>query len=278
MLQPNQRGNAGSISEVLANLDFSALDLRSSTQEVQQINQIVENLLARSLVEPELPEMISATNPDVAAALRSRDKEALRQAVKAEHEKKRNATIMSKRCAERCNLMSLVDTRFSGIARCVPCSTTVASSAYFRGVGTARIVGRIHMVQLKMGNQFFAASLTVLEDDKVDFLFGLDLLRRHQCLVDLRENVLRIGHEALPFLSEKDINAPDSNQPVAPQPSSESAPQIRRQDGRQQISEEKVKRLVDLGFPRGASIRALEASAWDVEIAAALLFQQHEFS
>ncbi|CAI5469943.1 unnamed protein product [Closterium sp. Yama58-4] len=103
-------------------------------------------------------------------------------------------TIMSQRCAERCGLMRLLDKRYEGVAR---------------GVGTSKIVGRIHAVQLKIGTNFYMCSITVLEADNVDFLFGLDMLRRHQCCIDLKDNVLRVGggEIAVPFLSEKDIPA-----------------------------------------------------------------------
>jgi len=72
----------------------------------------------------------------------------------------------------------LIDSRFSGIAR---------------GVGTSKIVGRIHVAQLQIGNDYFPTSFNVLEDAGVDMLFGLDMLKRHQCIIDLQKNALIIG-------------------------------------------------------------------------------------
>lgn len=72
---------------------------------------------------------------------------------------------MSTDCAERCKIMRLVDTRFSGIAK---------------GVGTQKILGRIHMVQVQIANDFFVSSFSILEDQKMDMLLGLDMLKRHQ--------------------------------------------------------------------------------------------------
>lgn len=46
------------------------------------------------------------------------------------------STIMSAKCAEQCNLKRLIDTRFSGEAR---------------GVGSGRILGRVHMAQMELG-------------------------------------------------------------------------------------------------------------------------------
>eukprot|EP00897_Mesotaenium_endlicherianum_P009986 jgi/Mesen1/9015/ME000565S08342 len=120
-------------------------------------------------------------------------------------------TNMSLACAERCGLMRLVDKRFQGIAR---------------GVGTSKIIGRIHAVQLKIGPNFYMCSITVLDSLGNDFLFGLDMLRKHQCCIDLQDNVLRVGRGeiAAPFLAEKDIPVQEAHEEDKMQTESTGAP------------------------------------------------------
>ena len=74
-------------------------------------------------------------------------------------------TLMSSRTAERCGIMHLVDRRFS--------NTLV-------GVGTCQTVGRIHSAEITIGNGIYSSSFTVVEDPNMDFLLGLDMLRRHR--------------------------------------------------------------------------------------------------
>lgn len=104
------------------------------------------------------------------------------------------STIMSKACAERCNVTRLIDERWSGIAQ---------------GVGTQKILGRIHMCQVQIENDFLASSFNVLENQPMDMLFGLDMLKRHQCVIDLKNNILRIGTTGSEtrFLNESELPA-----------------------------------------------------------------------
>ncbi|XP_050115350.1 protein DNA-DAMAGE INDUCIBLE 1-like [Malus sylvestris] len=102
------------------------------------------------------------------------------------------STIISKSCAERCGLLRLFDQRYKGIAH---------------GVGQSEILGRIHVAPIKIGSIFYPCSLMVLDAPNMEFLFGLDMLRKHQCIIDLNKNVLRVGggEVSVPFLQEKGI-------------------------------------------------------------------------
>lgn len=98
---------------------------------------------------------------------------------------------MSENCAKDCGIDKLIDTRFSGLAK---------------GVGTGKILGKVHMAQLQLGNQFLPCSFTVLEGTiGENMLLGLDMLKRHQIVIDLKHNCLSVNEENISFLDEVDI-------------------------------------------------------------------------
>ncbi|CAA7407165.1 unnamed protein product [Spirodela intermedia] len=176
------------------------------------------------------------------------------------------STIISKSCAERCGLLRLLDQRYKGIAV---------------GVGQSEILGRIHVAPLKIGNIFYTCSFTVLDASNVDFLFGLDMLRKHQCIIDLKENVLRVGggEVSVPFLQEKDlpsdIRDKESYSKQAPAAQGSDASLCRTTSPElpphgKKLS--KIRKLVELGFGREAVIQALKLFNGNEEQAAGFLF------
>lgn len=96
-------------------------------------------------------------------------------------------SIISPKFASMCGLERLIDVRFIGEAK---------------GVGTGKIVGKIHSAPIQLGGSFLPCSLHVLESLPMPFLFGLDMLRRHQITIDLCTNTLVVHNEHISFLSE----------------------------------------------------------------------------
>ncbi|KAL3690297.1 hypothetical protein R1sor_016606 [Riccia sorocarpa] len=185
-------------------------------------------------------------------------------------------------------LLRLLDRRYGGIAR---------------GVGQSEIVGRIHVAPLKIGKNYYPCTFNVLDQPDLEFIFGLDMLRKHQCSIDLKDNVLRVGggEIAVPFLAEKDIPAHflgeervapspkasgsgtavvTDNPPTALQstsgaggPSEQSLAQEAKKRARSpQDLEVKITRLMELGFDRESVTQALTLCDGNEEQAASYLF------
>ncbi|KAL3234613.1 DNA damage-inducible protein 1 [Nakaseomyces bracarensis] len=187
-------------------------------------------------------------------------------------------TIMSPKLAEKTELKRFIDKRFIGEAR---------------GVGTGKILGRIHQAQVKIESQFVPCSFVVL-DSNVDLLLGLDMLKRHQACIDLENNVLRIAGTETKFLNEaeipKDTNVdmlgnPQTKSTQIPsakkaKPSITVTPKVRpttnkpeNNAGAGSFPDATIKQLMDLGFSRQEVIQALTKTNGNADFAASLLFQ-----
>jgi len=108
------------------------------------------------------------------------------------------SSFMSADLCRKCNLMSMVDKRFQGIAR---------------GVGSSRILGVIHAAQIKIMNKVIMLKINIIENNEIGFVLGLDNLRKYNCNVDLKKNGLvfpDIGITA-PFLSDGEIRKMKEN-------------------------------------------------------------------
>lgn len=204
-------------------------------------------------------------------------------------------TIMSPDCAEKCGIMRLIDRRFGGQAV---------------GVGTAKILGRVHSAQIKISNVFLPCSFSVLEGKDVDLLLGLDMLKRHQACIDLRKGKLIIQDAEVPFLGEADIpkirerlpdeetvpgpagmrtsaisgavqpplvgsESSESHQPshtgVSNEPAPQNTGQPTRESSESPFPAADIAKLMELDISREEAINALELAGGNVDIAAGLI-------
>ena len=104
-------------------------------------------------------------------------------------------SIMSFSCAQRCRINSNIDTRYSGKAI---------------GVGSSDIIGRIKSLPMRVGPVSFDGTISILRDSRVDFLIGLDFLKRFNCEISFSENMLKLKIQdrsiRVPLLNERHDN------------------------------------------------------------------------
>ena len=140
------------------------------------------------------------------------------------------------------------------------------------------------LAQLEIEKHYFATSLSVLEDQPMDMLLGLDMLRRHQvrlsslsftvhrspffqCVLDLDKNVLRIANSVeTSFLPESELpsharltgNAEEMDESEWRPPASAGTA-----SSSVNFPEESIKHITKSGFTREQAIEELKSSNGD---------------
>jgi DNA damage-inducible protein 1 len=181
------------------------------------------------------------------------------KAIKAFVDSGAQMSIMSADMAESCDLHGLIDERFAGMAV---------------GVGTQKILGKVHYCQLEINGQHFHNSFSILEGQKMDIILGLDFLKRHQASIDLKKNalVLPACNTEARFLNENEL--PSSSKMEMPEEmdtgNGEKSSSVQENSG---VFKEKLSKLLEMGIDENKAKAALEQTGGDVDSAMAILFQ-----
>lgn len=85
-------------------------------------------------------------------------------------------TVMSASCAKKCNIYSKINTEKKGKAI---------------GIGSSLILGRTDKLSFRIGPLSFLNKISVLSSSRCDLLIGLDVLKRFNCEINLKENFIK---------------------------------------------------------------------------------------
>ena len=100
-------------------------------------------------------------------------------------------SIMPKSVAIACGLSDLIDQRYQG---------------KLIGVGTQKIYGKVYYVDITIEDFSIPCSFTIVDDKddvKTPVIFGLDMLHRHSCYLDIGGKKMIMGGKDIPFITKK---------------------------------------------------------------------------
>lgn len=96
-------------------------------------------------------------------------------------------SIMSQDIAVICGVDQIIDNKYKGEAI---------------GVGKSKIIGKIHLLDIIVRGNILPCSFTILENNSLDLILGLDMLLSHGCILDLKQRKLIINDNEIEFIKK----------------------------------------------------------------------------
>jgi DNA damage-inducible protein 1 len=78
------------------------------------------------------------------------------------------------------------------------------ASNILKGVGTKKSIGKIFKLDIIIGSSILPCSFTIVEDFP-DIILGLDMMKTHGCIVDLKKRGMSVGADFIHFLNSNEM-------------------------------------------------------------------------
>ncbi len=172
------------------------------------------------------------------------------------------SSLISSKTVEKLGWGDLVDPHFAGIAR---------------GVGQSKILGRILMAPMKIGETVYPCQFNVLENDiadgAYDILIGIDFMRRYRVSLSMANNTMTIPDQTtagnadtvIDFVPEHLLEA--QHRPEAPV----AAPRMPPIDKLPPVFQRALAQLTAMGFEQEPAFKALYEAQGDINVAMDIL-------